>query len=117
MHLFLSSYTKRLTIASFMALPIAFLLEKSFLGRFYLHAPIPLMAFLAGLVIAFVVALLTVSSQTWRVASRNPVKSLFNLFLNGIKYKRNRCDHNKEYYYVTQIIICPRNIFPHEIAG
>jgi hypothetical protein len=43
---------------------------------FYFHAPIPLRAFLAGPVIALVVALLTVSSQTWRVAGRNPIKSL-----------------------------------------
>ncbi len=72
----LTSYTKWLTIASFMALPIALLLGKNFLGRFYFHATMPLYAFLAGPVIAFVVALLTVSSQTWTVANRNPIKSL-----------------------------------------
>jgi putative ABC transport system permease protein len=74
--LLLSSYTKWLTIAFIIALPMAFLLGKSFLGRFYFHAPMPLWALLAGPVIAFVVALLTVSSQTWSVASRNPVKSI-----------------------------------------
>jgi putative ABC transport system permease protein len=63
-------------ISSFMALPIAFLLGRIFLEMFYFHAPIPLRAFLAGPVIALVVALLTVSSQTWRVAGRNPIKSL-----------------------------------------
>ena len=76
MRLLLSSYTKWLTIAFLIALPMALLLGKSFLGRFYFHAPMPLWAFLAGPVIAFVVALLTVSSQTWCVASRNPVKSI-----------------------------------------
>jgi putative ABC transport system permease protein len=76
MRMLLTSYTKWLTIASFMALPIALLLGKNFLGRFYFHAPMPLYAFLAGPVIAFVVALLTVSSQTWTVANRNPIKSL-----------------------------------------
>ena len=43
------------------------------------HAPeieVPFWAFIAGPFITVVVALLTVSSQTWRVASRNPVKTL-----------------------------------------
>jgi putative ABC transport system permease protein len=76
MRLLLTSYTKWLTIAFFIALPVALLLAKNFLGRFYFHTPIPFWAFLAGPVIAFVVALLTVSSQTWSVANRNPVKAL-----------------------------------------
>jgi ABC-type lipoprotein release transport system permease subunit len=65
-----------LTIAFFMALPISLLLGKNFLGRFYFHSPMPLWAFLAGGVIALVVALLTVSFQTWSVANRNPIKAL-----------------------------------------
>ena len=76
MRMLLTSYTKWLTIAFFIALPIAFLLARSFLGRFYFHASMPLWAFLAGPFIAFVVALLTVSSQTWNVANRNPIKAL-----------------------------------------
>jgi putative ABC transport system permease protein len=74
--LLLGSYTKWLTIAFFMALPVAFLLGKIFLGRFYFHTPMPLWAFLIGPILASTVALSTVSSQTWRAASRNPVKSL-----------------------------------------
>lgn len=74
--LLLSSYTKWLTIAFFIALPVAFLLGNFFLGRFYFHTPIPLWAFLVGPVLATTVALSTVSSQTWSAASRNPVKSL-----------------------------------------
>ena len=66
------------TIALLIALPIALLLGKNFPDRFYFHTPMPLWAFLAGPFIAFVVALLTVSFQTWSVASRNPVKSLRN---------------------------------------
>ncbi|MEI6048808.1 MAG: ABC transporter permease [Bacteroidota bacterium] len=76
MRLLLTSYTKWLTIAFFMALPIAMLLGKNFLERFNFRAPIPYWAFLAGPVIALIVALLTVSSQTWRVATRNPVEAL-----------------------------------------
>jgi putative ABC transport system permease protein len=76
MYLLLTSYTKWLTIAFFIALPVAFLIGKIFLGRFYFHTTMPLWAFLVGPLIAFVVALLTVSSQTWRVANRNPIKAL-----------------------------------------
>jgi putative ABC transport system permease protein len=76
MSLLLTSYAKWLTLAFLIAVPIAFLAGRSFLGRFYFHAPMPLWAFLAGPLIAYVVALFTVISQTWAVASRNPVKSL-----------------------------------------
>ena len=74
--LLLSSYTKWLAIAFFIALPVAFLLGNFFLGRFYFHTPIPLWAFLIGPALATAVALSTISSQTWSAASRNPVKSL-----------------------------------------
>jgi len=36
----------------------------------------PLWAFIAGPITAVVVALFTVSAQTWTVANRNPVKTL-----------------------------------------
>jgi putative ABC transport system permease protein len=76
MVLLLTSYTKWLSIAFCIAFPIAFLLGKSFLTRFNFHSPMPLWAFIAGPVIALAVALLTVSSLTWSIASHNPVKSL-----------------------------------------
>jgi putative ABC transport system permease protein len=76
MRLLLTSYTKWLTIALLIAVPIAFMLTKIFLGRFCFHTPVPILAFIAGPAIAFAVALLTVSSQTWSVANRNPVKAL-----------------------------------------
>jgi putative ABC transport system permease protein len=76
MRLLLASYTKWLTIAFFIALPIAFIVGKKFLTRFYFHTQMPVWPFIAGPIIALIVALLTVSSQTWSVANRNPVKSL-----------------------------------------
>jgi len=76
MRLLLTSYTKWLTIAIVIALPIAFLAGRIFLERFFFRAPMPLWAFVAGPFLAFTVALLTVSSQTWRVANRNPIKAL-----------------------------------------
>jgi putative ABC transport system permease protein len=74
--LLLSSYAKWLTIAFIIALPIAFLLGQNFLARFNFRIPMPVWAFLAGPFIAATVALMTVISQTWSVASRNPVRSL-----------------------------------------
>jgi len=76
MHLLLKNYTKWLTIAYFVALPVAFLLGKFFLGRYHFHANMPYVAFLVGPFIAYFVALLTVSWQSWKVASRNPVEAL-----------------------------------------
>jgi putative ABC transport system permease protein len=76
MRLFLTSYVKWLTISFLIALPIAFILGNIFLARFYFHTPIPIWAFLVGPAIAFIVALSTVSSQTWSVARRNPVEAL-----------------------------------------
>ena len=74
--LLLTNYAKWLTLAFLIALPIAFILGKHFLGRFYFHTPIPVWAFLAGPVISSAVALLTVISQTLSVANRNPIKAL-----------------------------------------
>jgi len=76
--LLLTSFARWLAIAFVLSVPIAFILGKIFLGRFYFHTPMPLWAFFAGPLIALMVALLTVSSQTWRVASQNPVKALRN---------------------------------------
>jgi putative ABC transport system permease protein len=76
MGLLLNNYAKWLTIAIIIALPIAFLVGNLFLGRFYFHTLMPLWVFITGPLIAIIVALLTVSSQTWSVANRNPVKAL-----------------------------------------
>ena len=76
MRLLLKSYTKWLTIAFLFALPVAFILGNLFLSRFYFRCPMPLWPFIAGPSIAFIVALLTVSWQSWRAASKNPVESL-----------------------------------------
>lgn len=76
MRLLLTSYIKWLAIAFVLALPVAFISGKHFLGKFNFHSPMPIWAFLVGPFIAVIVALLTVSSQTWSVANRNPIKSL-----------------------------------------
>lgn len=76
MRILLTGYVKWLFISFIIALPIAFVLGQLFLGRFHFHTPIPIWAFVAGPAIAFLVALLTVSSKTMGVACRNPVEAL-----------------------------------------
>lgn len=76
MQLLLRNYSKWLTIAFLLALPVAFLLGNIFLSRFYFRTPMPYWTFIAGPVIAYIVALLTVSLQSWSAASRNPVEAL-----------------------------------------
>ena len=76
MHLLLKSYTMWLTIAFFIALPISFLLGKIFLSRFYFHTSMPFWVFIAGPPVACIVALLTVSWQSLRAATKNPVEAL-----------------------------------------
>ena len=76
MRLLLTNYARWLIVASFFAVPLASILGKAFLGRFHFHSSLPFMAFIAGPVIASAVALMTVIIQAWRIAKRNPVKSL-----------------------------------------
>jgi putative ABC transport system permease protein len=76
MQLLLKSYTRWLTITFFIALPLAFLLGKIFLSRFYFHTRMPFWVFIAGPSIAFIVALVTVSWQSLSAATKNPVKAL-----------------------------------------
>ena len=76
MRLLLTNYSKWLTIAFFIALPFAYLLGNVFLRRFHFHVAMPYWAFIAGPAIAYLIALLTVSWQSWRAATRNPVEAL-----------------------------------------
>ena len=70
------NYTKWLIISIIIALPVSFMVGKIFLSRFNFHASMPLWPFITGPCIAYIIALLTVSLQSWRVASRNPVDAL-----------------------------------------
>jgi ABC-type antimicrobial peptide transport system permease subunit len=76
MRLLLTNYIKWLLISFLMAAPVACILGKIFLANFYFHIPFPFWALLAGPLIAFTVAILTVGSKTWKVANRNPVDAL-----------------------------------------
>jgi putative ABC transport system permease protein len=70
------NYTKWLIISIIISLPFAYFLGNIFLSRFNFRAPLPLWTFFAGPLVAYIIALLTVSWQSWRVAARNPVESL-----------------------------------------
>jgi ABC-type antimicrobial peptide transport system permease subunit len=70
------NYTRWLIIASCFAIPIAFMLGNMFLARFNFRTSMPYWAFIAGPVIAYLIALLAVGVQSWRAATRNPVESL-----------------------------------------
>lgn len=76
MHLLLKNYTKWLTIAFIFALPVSYFLGKMFLARFYFRPPLPFWVFIAGPAIAYLIALFTVSWQSLRAATKNPVESL-----------------------------------------
>jgi len=74
--LLLKNYARWLTLAFLISLPFAYFLGKIFLSGFYFRCPMPYWTFIAGPVIACFVALLTVSLQSWRAASKNPVDAL-----------------------------------------
>jgi putative ABC transport system permease protein len=76
MQLLGKNYTKWLIISIIIAIPIAFLLGNIFLSRFSSHATVPIWAFIAGPLIAYMIALSTVSVQSLRAATRNPVETL-----------------------------------------
>ncbi len=76
MQLLGKNYTKWLIISIIIALPVAYLLGNIFLSRFNFHAPMPIWTFIAGPLIAYIIALSTVSLQSWRAATRNPVEAL-----------------------------------------
>lgn len=70
------NYTKWLLIASCIAIPIAFILGTIFLMRFNFRTSMPYLVFLAGPFIAYLIALITVSIQSWRAGNKNPVEAL-----------------------------------------
>jgi ABC-type antimicrobial peptide transport system permease subunit len=74
--LLLRNYTKWVTIAFILSLPIAYFLGNMFLGRFFFHTSMPFWPFVAGPIIAYLIALSTVLWQSLRAASRNPVAAL-----------------------------------------
>lgn len=71
-----SGYTKWLMISFAFALPAAFILGRTFLASFYFHASLPAWVFVAGVLFTYFIALLSISIQSWKAASGNPVEAL-----------------------------------------
>lgn len=74
--LLLSDFAGWLVISVIIALPLAYIAGKFFLGRYYFHASFPVWSFFAGPAITIMIAILTVISQTIKTANRNPVRAL-----------------------------------------
>jgi putative ABC transport system permease protein len=63
-------------ISGIIACPAAYLLVVGWLGNFAFHIKIQWWVFIAAVCFELAIALLTVTLQTWRVATRNPVEAL-----------------------------------------
>ncbi len=69
-------FTKWILVASFVAWPVAFWVSKKWLEDFAYRIHIPISAFISASLIAFLIALSTVSYQSLRAAVSNPVDVL-----------------------------------------
>jgi putative ABC transport system permease protein len=70
------SFSKLVFIAFVIATPLAYLLMDRWLSNFAYHDTLGIGMFLLAGIVALLVALLTVSAQTMRTATQNPVDSL-----------------------------------------
>ncbi|MTI87765.1 MAG: FtsX-like permease family protein [Balneolaceae bacterium] len=65
-----------LLLAAFIGIPGGYLVGDQFLSTYHYQVEISPGTFLLGIGILFVVALITIGSQTWRLAYTNPARSL-----------------------------------------
>jgi putative ABC transport system permease protein len=63
-------------VSSLIACPAAYLLVVRWLGNFAFHIKIEWWIFVVAVCFELAVALMTVTLQTWKVATRNPVEAL-----------------------------------------
>lgn len=76
MRLLLRSYSKWIFIGFLFAISISYIIGSIFLRMFFFHAPMPIWAFVVGPIVAYIIALSTVSWQSYKAASLNPTNSL-----------------------------------------
>lgn len=69
-------FAKLVLVSIVIALPVAYLLANNWLSEFAYRIPLQIWYFIGAGLIAFLVAMSTVSSQALRAAFRNPIKSL-----------------------------------------
>lgn len=70
------NFTRWVTYASLFAVPLSILIGNIFISRFAVRTSLPYWSFLAGPVIAYLVAFIAVGWQCWRASVRNPVEAL-----------------------------------------
>jgi putative ABC transport system permease protein len=76
MTLFSKYYTRWVIVSFVLAAPVSYYMSKGWLKDYAYKTPISWWIFLLAGLIAFAIALLTVSWQSWRAASKNPVDAL-----------------------------------------
>jgi putative ABC transport system permease protein len=76
MYMLSSDYIKLVAIAFIIACPIAWIIMNKWLQNFAYKTELSWWIFCLSGIIALGIAILTVSFQTWRAATRNPVESL-----------------------------------------
>ena len=69
-------FLKWVLLANLIAWPVAYYFMNNWLANFAYHSAITIWVFILSGIIALVIALITVSSQTIKAATANPVKSL-----------------------------------------
>lgn len=74
--LLIRQFTKWILIANLVAWPVAYIVIQKWLQNFVYQPPFSIWIFVISAILAFVVAVLTVSYQSVRAALANPVKSL-----------------------------------------
>ncbi len=74
--LFSSEFAKLIVVSVFLATPIAYFLVDDWLTNFAYRTPIDFWVFVIAALCAFLITMVTVSFQTIRAASANPVDSL-----------------------------------------
>lgn len=78
MRLLFSSFSKLLVIASLISLPLGYYLIDQWLSNFAYRTNIGVVVFIAAGLIVFVIAWITVGTQTLRAAQSNPAEILHN---------------------------------------
>lgn len=70
------SFVQLVIIANVLAWPLAYLLVKHWLNGFAYRIDIPIMPFMAAMILSIVLTILTVSFQSWKAIKTNPADAL-----------------------------------------
>ncbi|RZT96244.1 putative ABC transport system permease protein [Ancylomarina subtilis] len=74
--LLIREYTQWVVVAFLIACPIAYYIARDWLSNFAYHIELSWWIFVVSGVMALIIAILTVSWQTWKAATQNPVEAL-----------------------------------------